>query len=183
MASQYNPYSNHGDTRRRTSSQNRRQNSLQQLYNSLNLTRKQEIILLIIFSLLVLIWFLTPASDYVSSIVLLTVPLDADVQLGYESLKHVEQKYPIVKDYWDVERIGWDVLRHSKKDWYSQVQGYNWSFKVVHANFANAFALPGGPIRITDSLLKQLNLSEGEIAALIGHEIGNKSLSPFPRFS
>ena len=172
MASRYNPYSNH-DTSRGRSSQTKRQNNFRQLYNSLNLTRKQEIILLVVFSLLVLVWFLTPASDYVSNIVLLTVPLDADVQLGYESLNHVEQKYPIVKDYWDVERIGWNILRHSKKDWNSQIQGYNWSFKVVHADFANAFALPGGPIRITDSLLKQLNLSDGEIAALIGHEIGH----------
>lgn len=37
----------------------------------------------------------------------------------------------------------------------------------------NAFALPGGIVRVTDSLLTNLALADDELAALIGHEMGH----------
>ena len=50
---------------------------------------------------------------------------------------------------------------------------YKFSFHVLaDPRTVNAFALPGGPIFITEGLLRQLK-SEAELAGVIGHEIGH----------
>jgi predicted Zn-dependent protease len=50
---------------------------------------------------------------------------------------------------------------------------YRFSFHVLaDARTVNAFALPGGPIFITEGLLRQLK-SEAELAGVLGHEIGH----------
>lgn len=50
---------------------------------------------------------------------------------------------------------------------------YKFSFHVLaDSRTVNAFALPGGPIFITEGLLRQLK-TEGELAAVLGHEIGH----------
>jgi len=48
----------------------------------------------------------------------------------------------------------------------------DWSFQVVDDAAVNAFALPGGYIYVTRGLLAHVN-SEGELAAVLGHEIGH----------
>ena len=50
---------------------------------------------------------------------------------------------------------------------------YKYSFNVLaDPRTINAFALPGGPIFITEGLLRLLK-SEAEVAAVLGHEIGH----------
>ena len=50
---------------------------------------------------------------------------------------------------------------------------YKFSFHVLaDPNTVNAFALPGGPIFITEGLLRLLR-TQGEVAAVLGHEIGH----------
>ncbi len=50
---------------------------------------------------------------------------------------------------------------------------YKYSFNVLaDARTINAFALPGGPIFITEGLLRLLR-TEGEVAGVLGHEIGH----------
>ena len=50
---------------------------------------------------------------------------------------------------------------------------YRYSFHVLaDPRTVNAFALPGGPIFITEGMLRQLK-TEGELAAVLGHEIGH----------
>jgi predicted Zn-dependent protease len=50
---------------------------------------------------------------------------------------------------------------------------YKFSFHVLaDARTINAFALPGGPIFITEGLLRLLK-SEAELAGVLGHEIGH----------
>jgi predicted Zn-dependent protease len=50
---------------------------------------------------------------------------------------------------------------------------YRFSFHVLaDARTVNAFALPGGPIFITEGLLRQLK-SVAELAGVLGHEIGH----------
>ena len=50
---------------------------------------------------------------------------------------------------------------------------YKFSFHVLaDSRTVNAFALPGGPIFITEGLLRQLR-TEGELAGVLGHEIGH----------
>jgi len=47
-----------------------------------------------------------------------------------------------------------------------------YSFRVVNANYVNAYAFPGGSIACTRGILLTLE-NEAELAALLGHEIGH----------
>jgi predicted Zn-dependent protease len=50
---------------------------------------------------------------------------------------------------------------------------YKFSFNVLaDPRTINAFALPGGPVFITEGMLRMLK-TEGEVAAVLGHEIGH----------
>lgn len=118
---------------------------------------------------LLVVWFLTPLSDWVVSLILSTVPLESDVELGREAWKDMKKQYRPVRDMWGVKRIGHSLLQQATVDTHEM----EWSFGVVHAPIVNAFCFPGGVVRVTDSLLYKLDLTEGEIAALLGHEIGH----------
>lgn len=68
-----------------------------------------------------------------------------------------------------VQRLGAQLVRDS----FASKSPYRFSFHVLaDPKTINAFALPGGPIFITEGLLRQLR-SEGELAAVLGHEIGH----------
>lgn len=47
-----------------------------------------------------------------------------------------------------------------------------YSYRVVNANYVNAYAFPGGSIATTRGILLELD-NEAELAALLGHEIGH----------
>ena len=68
-----------------------------------------------------------------------------------------------------VRRIGDKLARES----IAAKSPYKFSFSVLaDPRTVNAFALPGGPIFITEGLLRLLR-TEGEVAAVLGHEIGH----------
>jgi beta-barrel assembly-enhancing protease len=68
-----------------------------------------------------------------------------------------------------VERVGAALVRDS----IAAKSPYKFSFHVLgDPKTINAFALPGGPIFITEGLLRQLK-SEAELAGVLGHEIGH----------
>jgi Zn-dependent protease with chaperone function len=60
-----------------------------------------------------------------------------------------------------------DGKRHPDENLYQR------DFGVVHAQMVNAFALPGGVVRVADALLELLEPTKGELAALLGHEMGH----------
>ncbi|KAL7549733.1 hypothetical protein ACHAWF_013006, partial [Thalassiosira exigua] len=139
----------------------------------------QELLLVAILVLVLTAWFLTPASDYVASLVLWTVPVETDVALGREALWSLERQYPPAIDRWGVSRIGSELVEASshpanRNELFDNVKKYVWDFGVVRApGVVNAFALPGGVVRVTDALLRNLALRDDELAALIGHEMGH----------
>lgn len=47
-----------------------------------------------------------------------------------------------------------------------------YSFRVVNANYINAYAFPGGTIAATRGIVLELD-NEAELAALLGHELGH----------
>ncbi|MGD9369513.1 MAG: M48 family metalloprotease, partial [Desulfobacteraceae bacterium] len=47
-----------------------------------------------------------------------------------------------------------------------------YSFRVVNANYVNAYAFPGGSIAVTRGIMLKMR-NEGELAALLGHELGH----------
>ena len=68
-----------------------------------------------------------------------------------------------------VQRVGAKLVRDS----FAAGSPYRFSFHVLaDARTVNAFALPGGPVFITEGLLGRLE-SEAELAAVLGHEIGH----------
>jgi predicted Zn-dependent protease len=115
------------------------------------------------------LWYLTPVSDWIVSVVLSTVPLSSDVELGKAAWRDMRKTHKLVRDEWGVKRVGQQLVQQAAVD----DMEMEWSFGVVHANVVNAYCFPGGIVRVSDSLLRKLDLTQGELAALLGHEIGH----------
>lgn len=59
---------------------------------------------------------------------------------------------------------------------YNQTSGvirYNWQINLIADRQVNAFAVPGGNIVIYAGLILELELTDDELAAVIGHEMGH----------
>ena len=68
-----------------------------------------------------------------------------------------------------ITRIGNDIVSRSD----AGKSEYRFTFgALADGRTVNAFALPGGPVFVTRGLLNQLD-SEGEVAAVLGHEIAH----------
>ena len=69
------------------------------------------------------------------------------------------------------------IIKIVIKQYGELIEEYGWDFGIMvyedNPSMINAFCLPGGIIRITQNLLQTLHLTEGELAALIGHEMGH----------
>jgi Zn-dependent protease with chaperone function len=121
--------------------------------------------------------------------VLEQIPVSADIELGQQAV--AEFPYPTVyQARWTplVRQVGNELVRTRQRQQSSssssssrqqqqhdrnQDFSYQWDFGVVHTTLVNAFALPGGVVRVTDALLELLQPTTGELAALLGHEMGH----------
>lgn len=53
---------------------------------------------------------------------------------------------------------------------------WNWDVSYIRSNLQNAYCLPGGKIVVLSGLVEQLSLTDDELAAALGHEIGHVML-------
>lgn len=181
----FNPFSNKGFDRHGCTHQKYHPGG--QHHSQCNFN-KRALLALALFFTGASIWFLTPASTLVARFVLLCIPVHEDIALGIESWREMRYNYPIViSDRWGVKSVGNELANSLKMHSESicsklafdvsqcqkQMRQYQWSFEVVSSPEVNAFALPGGIVRVTDSLLDRLQLTRGEIAGLLGHEMGH----------
>ena len=98
---------------------------------------------------------------------------EQEIALGYRSAPEMAVRMGGLsrsqKARAEVRRIGEKLVAGSV----AAQSPYRFSFNVLaDPRTVNAFALPGGPIFITEGLLRLLR-SEGEVAAVLGHEIGH----------
>lgn len=98
---------------------------------------------------------------------------DQEIALGLQASPEMIQQYggldsrPQGQD--QVARVGERVVRQSD----AAASNYPFKFNLLADNqTVNAFALPGGPVFITDALLQRLE-TEGQLAGVLGHEAGH----------
>ncbi len=64
-----------------------------------------------------------------------------------------------------------EIYYHSK-GWDDDLKGYQWEFNLVKDSTKNAFCMPGGKVVYFEGLL-DVTQTDGEIAAVMGHEIAH----------
>lgn len=99
-----------------------------------------------------------------------------DFLLGLFLSERIEATNKVLKDHPEMER----VMKIAARLIDAAGTGHLYTFQIIEAPVANAFALPGGFVFITDKLL-DLKLNDDELAFLVGHEISHVQNKHFAR--
>lgn len=91
--------------------------------------------------------------------------IKAEFAFGYEMAKDIASKSEFDKDRL-VKSIGGNIKDHI-------FTKHKFNFYTIKSNDVNAFALPGGFVFLTDSILRLCNRNEDEIAFIVCHEMAH----------
>ena len=99
--------------------------------------------------------------------------VDQEIALGLQAAPEMAQQFGGESQDTEakarVERIGRRIIERTK----AGETNYQYHFVLLaDGETINAFALPGGPVFMTEGLLSRLE-TDGEIAGVLGHEIGH----------
>lgn len=64
------------------------------------------------------------------------------------------------------------LIRHASR-WHPEASRWSWEVNLIGAKQVNAFCLPGGKIVLFTGLVEGLQLTDDEIATVMGHEIAH----------
>jgi len=100
---------------------------------------------------------------------LVSIDTPTEIRIGQQAAADLEHQYGVVNDPTQTARI------RRIGDAIAVVSGrpdLPWSFKILNMSDVNALSLPGGPVYVTKGLVA-LNLSDNEMAGVLGHEIAH----------
>jgi len=64
------------------------------------------------------------------------------------------------------------IVPHTEA-WNARAKGWRWEVNLLGGKELNAFCMPGGKIAFFHGILAQLQLSDDEVAAIMGHEVAH----------
>ncbi len=71
-----------------------------------------------------------------------------------------------------LRRIARDLLPHANK-WNPRAKDWKWEVIAINSGNINAFCMPGGKIAFFTGILEKLQLTDDEVAMIMGHEIAH----------
>ena len=71
-----------------------------------------------------------------------------------------------------LRHIAKELIPHSY-EWNPRARDWRWEVNLIGSNQINAFCMPGGKIAFYSGILKQLELTDDEVAMVMGHEIAH----------
>jgi len=106
-----------------------------------------------------------------------TVERSASQQYG-QLMSAAQQKYALNRDLQQVERlrtIAVQLIPHATR-FNKNARKWTWEVNLVSSKSVNAFCMPGGKIAFFTGILDALQLTDDEVATIMGHEIGHALL-------
>ena len=71
-----------------------------------------------------------------------------------------------------IRAIAKRIIPHTAQ-WNDRARHWQWEVNLIHSKQVNAFCMPGGKIAFFSSILDQLELSDDEVAMVMGHEMAH----------
>ncbi len=81
----------------------------------------------------------------------------------------VPESHPQVKR---LRAIAARIVPHAQR-WNPAAANWNWEVNLLNSDQVNAFCMPGGRIAFFSGILTKLNLTDDEVAMVMGHEIAH----------
>jgi len=106
-----------------------------------------------------------------------TVERSAGQQYG-QLMRTAAQKGLLNNDTQQVERlrrIARELIPHATR-FNKNAQAWRWEVNLITSKTVNAFCMPGGKIAFFTGILDSLQLTDDEVATIMGHEIGHALL-------
>lgn len=106
-----------------------------------------------------------------------TVERSAAQQYG-GLMREAAQKGLLNRDRQQVERlrnIARQLIPHSAR-FNKDAEKWRWEVNLIASKTVNAFCMPGGKIAFFSGILEQLQLTDAEVAAIMGHEMAHALL-------